>query len=204
MANRSDIRTETRDLLYETSADLWSDARLNRAINHTLRDLPRHGIYLEEVWETPLSSDLDYSLPDGAIEVEQVEVNRGTSTDPDWQEIQGWDQYAGAVYLPFLPTNTDTMRFKVRKGFSELSDDVTATDVPTTQLRLVAVGAALKCMQMLMGFFLHTENWDAIAKPDSVDMTKLANWIRQLDEMYKKELAIFRKQPKPRTIDLVG
>ena len=44
---RSEIRTEIRDLLYEATADLISDAQLNRFIKQEIRSLPRKGIYLE-------------------------------------------------------------------------------------------------------------------------------------------------------------
>lgn len=46
---RSDIVTEVRDNLYETTADLWTDAQLVKHLRAEIRSLPRKGLYLEEL-----------------------------------------------------------------------------------------------------------------------------------------------------------
>jgi len=204
MANRADIRDYARDYIYEATADLLTDARLNNGITHTLRELPRKGIYLEEIWTEAMVKDkIGYALPLGTIKVEKLEKNVGTTALPDWQEIAGWDNYGGAIYLRSRPSTTDTMRVHLKRKFTNLTDDTTVTDVPDDKLELVATGTALRAYKMLMGYFMRAANWDALGKPDGTDMGKLSRWIRQLDEDYNKLLKSFRTVPRARTINLV-
>ena len=204
MATRSDIRTRTRDILYEDTADLFTDDQLNRCITDTINDLPRKGVYLEQLWYRDLvENQLNYTLPDNTLEVEKVELNYGTSSRPKWKLYRGCDFYDGALFLPTLPTYTYTIRVHIRKKFSELTDDDTATDIPDDKLRLVAYGAALKAYEMLGGFFLHNKNWDSQAKPYATDMNKVANWIQLAQTRYEKLLSKYRTYPRPREINLV-
>lgn len=204
MAKRTDLREYSRDYIYEATADLITDARLNNAITHTMRELPKKGIYLEEIWTEPMVKDkIGYTLPDGTLKVEKLERNMGTASVPDWAEMVGWDNYDGSIYLRSRPSTTDTMRIHIKKKFTILTDDTTNTDVPDDKLELVALGAALRAYKMLMGYFMRASNWDATGKPDGTDMGKLSRWIRQLDEDYNKILKTFRTVPRARTINLV-
>lgn len=204
MANRSDIRTRARNYLYEATADLFTDARVNQGISDTFAELPRKGVYLEEIHTTARVVDqLDYSLPSGALKIEKVDVNLGTSAKPDWDEIKGWDNYAGALWLRQRPTDTYDMRIHIRKKFTDLTDDTTATDVPSDQLELVAVGATIKCYQMLIGYLVHAKNWDSVAKPDGIGLPQVQAWIRDLREIYHKMINDQRRFPRPREINMV-
>ena len=204
MANRADIRGYARDYIYEATADFITDARLNNALDHTMRELPRKGIYLEETWTEPMVVDqIGYTLPTGTLKVEKLEINMGTASAPDWVEMSGWDNYGGSIFLRSRPSGTDTMRIHIKKKFSILTDDSTNTDVPDEKLELVALGMALRAYRMLMGYFMKASNWDALGKPDGTDMGRLSRWIRQLDEDYNKLLKSFRTVPRARTINLV-
>ena len=203
MANREDIRNYARDYIYEATADLLTDARLNNGIDHTMRELPTKGVYLEEVWTKDMEENkIGYTLPTGTIKVEKLEQNMGTTTLFDWQEISGWDNYGGAIYLRSRPTIIYTMRAHLKKRFTILAADETVTDVPDDKLELVAIGTALRAYKMLMGYFMRTANWDAIGKPDGTDMGRLSRWIRQLDEDYNKLIKSFRTVPRARSINL--
>ena len=204
MAKRTDLRTYARDYIYEATADLLTDARINNAIDHTMRELPRKGIYLEEIWTEPMVKDkIGYTLPTGTQKVEKLERNIGTTALPNWQDMSGWDNYGGSIYLRSRPSSTDTMRVHLKKKFTILTDDETNTDVPDDKLELVALGAALRAYKMLMGYFMRASNWDAVGKPDGTDMGRLTRWIRQLNDDYKELLNTFRTVPRARTINLV-
>ncbi len=204
MANRADIRTFARDYIYEATADLISDDRLDNAIDHTMRELPRKGVYLEVIHtEDMVKNQIEYPLPARTLKVEKLEQNVGTDTLFDWQKMAGWDNYGGNLYLRYRPTTIYTMRFHLKKNFTVLADDETATDVPDEKLELVALGAALRAYKMLMGFFMKSSNWDALGKPDGTDMGRLTRWIRLLDDDYNKIIKTFRTVPRARTINLV-
>ncbi len=176
---RSDIRTEIRNNLNETVADLWSDTQLNYCIRRIIRRLPRLNIYLKEIWTiTTVVDQLDYIVPDGTAEVELVEKNVGTSTRPDWQEIKGWEEYGGVLYLGSRPTTAWTMRVHLRKKFTDLSDDITTSDVPDDKMEVVTWGATVEAYKMLMSYLVDAKNWDSVAKPDGVSMNQVAGWLR--------------------------
>lgn len=192
-------------MLYEDTESLVKDTALNRAITDVLHELPRRGVYREKIYKKAFVVDrLDYALPSLAIECELVETNLGTTNKPDWQETVSWETYNNVLYFKARPTTTDTFRVHLQMGYTDLTDDVATTDVPDSQIRVVAAGAVLKAYEMLMGYFLRANNWDANAKPGATEMVKLANWIKQADERYEKLLRTFRKYPKARTIDLVN
>lgn len=202
---RSDIRTEVRDEIYESAADLITDAQLNRAISREIRSLPRNGIYLEELHTTSTVVDqLDYVLPTGTYKVELVERNWGTASQPDWQEVKGWDLYGTALYLLGRPTVVWTMRVHVRKSFTVLSDDSTSSDIPDEKVDVVILGVAVRCYRYLMGYFKNAKNWDAIAKPNGISMSQIQSWYRDIKSEYEKMIALYKTVPRPRDIDLVG
>lgn len=201
---RDAIRTSIRYYLYEDSADLFSDARINQAITDTLRELPRKNIYLEQIHTTARVKDqIDYTLPAGTLKVEKVEINLGTSSKPDWDEVKGWDLYGDALYLRSRPNDTYTMRIHIRKKFTNLTDDVTDTDVPNEKLEVLIAGAAYRCYKMLMGYFVDAKNWDSIAKPDGVSMNQVMNWLKMAKDDYEDLIQTFRTYPRPRDINLV-
>ena len=201
---RDAIRTSIRYYLYEDTADLFSDDRINQAITDTLRELPRKNIYLEQLHTAARVVDqIDYTLPAGTLEVEKVEINLGTSTKPDWDEVKGWDLYGDALYLRSRPSDTYTMRVHIRKKFTDLTDDITDTDVPDEKLELIYAGSAYRCYKMLMGYFVDAKNWDSIAKPDGVSMNQVMNWLRMAREDYKELIQTFKTYPRPREINLV-
>lgn len=202
---RSDIRTEVRDNLYETTADLFTDAQLNRCIRRVIRRLTRQNIYLEEIHTTTTGIDqLDYVLPTGTLKVELVQRNWGTAAKPDWQEVKGWDNYGGVLYLSERPTVTWTLRAHLIKAFTDLADDVTTSDVPDEKMEVVVWGTTLEAYKLLMGYFKNAKNWDAIAKPDGVSMNQIVNWMREARDMYKELVRLYKTVPRPRDIDLVG
>lgn len=204
MANRSDLRGYVRNYLYEATADLFADTKINQGLDEAMIELPVDGIYLEKIYEFDLVVDqLDYALPSGTIEVQDLQINVGTSTKPDWISIHGWDVYSDAIWLSSRPINTDTMRIKVKKGFTALGDDVTATDVPTNKIPILTCLAAVKCYEMLIGYFVDAKNWDAIAKPDGVDMTKVMAWIRELKTKYNDMRKKFKETSLPQDMNLV-
>lgn len=201
---RDDMRTLVRDFLYEDTANLFSDDRINRALSHALRELPRKGVYNEEIQTTPQVQDqIDYDLDNNVVKVEKVEINIGTASLPDWSEIKGWDQYKGALYLRSRPAGGDTMRIHCQQKFAIVDDDSTDYDFNDDIAELVAIGAALRCYQMIVGYFLDASNWDAIAKPDGLDMAKVARWVQQLQTDYKQLIQVHRRTPRPRDINLV-
>ena len=204
MANRSDLRGYVRNYLYEASADLFADAKINQALDEAMTELNVDGVYTQAIFENTLVvNQLDYALPTGTVEVESIEMNVGTSDNPEWKTMHGWEVYAGAYWLSVRPATTNTVRLKVRKRFTLLTDDVTATDVPTDKIPILTCLASIKCYEMLMGYFVDAKNWDSIAKPDSVDMTKVIAWIRELNTKYQRMRMKFRETPKAQDINLV-
>lgn len=202
---RSDIRTLVRDYLNEATADLWTDATLNRLINEEIRSLPKKNIYLEEIHTASTVVDqYDYTLPSGTVKVELVERNVGTTSKPDWQEVKGWDNYAGALYLRSRPTTVWTMRIHIKKKFSELSDDVTAIDIPDDKAEVVVWGTVVRAYKALMGYFVDAKNWDSVAKPDGIGMPQVQNWLIMAKTEYKEVVNLYRTVPRPREINLVG
>jgi hypothetical protein len=204
MAKRTDLRGYVRNYLYEATADLFTDAKINQALDEAMIELPRDGINNQEIQETTLIVDqLDYALPTGTDTVEEVEINLGTSAKPYWKGMQGWDVYADSLWLSARPSRADTIRIKIRKEFTVLTSDLTDTDVPDNKIPVLTCLAAIKCYEMFIGYFVDAKNWDAIAKPDGVDMTKVMAWIRELKTKYDNMKMKFKETPKVREINLV-
>lgn len=210
MALRTDIITRVRDYLYEVSTvpiavKLWTDTQLQRLLTEEMNSLPRKGVYLEEVWATDLEvNKLDYSLPPNTIKAEKVEVNVGSSSVPDWKELKGYDFYAGALYLASTPTIAYPMQVYIRKGFTPLTDDLTATDVPDPELEVVVAGTAKRALKMVLAYFANAKNWDTVAKPDGVSLNQINSMYATIKGEYEDILKTYRKYPRPRDIDLVN
>lgn len=202
---RSDIRGYVRDNLYESTADLVTDAQINTFINQELRSLPRKGIYLQEIWQTSTVVDQpDYSLPSGTYKIEKVQRNVATSAVPIWEEIKGWELFNGTLYFAYAPNIIYTMRAWLRKSFTDLTDDVTATDIPDDKTDVLVQGVLYRCLKMVVQYFLHARNWDALAKPDGIHMSELQGWLRDAKADYMSLIQLYRTVPKPREIDLVS
>lgn len=90
----SDIRTEVRDIIGETTADFWTDAELNRYINDALRRFSE-----EERWT--------WLLTEGAGII--------VASDPDFELTEG---VALARHLNFMLTKTGDTRSYMAKRVS--------------------------------------------------------------------------------------
>lgn len=202
---RSEIRDEIRVLLYEATADLFTDADLDTHINAEVRLLPGRGIYIEEMHTIAKElQEQDYEVPDNTVKVEFLEENYGTASNPDWQPMKGWDHYAGAIWLRVPPTDTRTMRAWIQKRFTKLTSDGQTSDVPEHQIDVVIYGAAIRAYQQLVGYLVDQKNYDAIVKPDGISLGNVRGWIRELREDRDSILKRVRQVRKPRSIDLVG
>jgi len=206
-----EIRNLVRRKLYELdavgtpAADLFTDTHIDANINAELRILPSKNVYNEEIHTTPQVVDqLDYQLPSGTKKVELVEKNMGTTTDPDWKEIKGWDNYGGAIYLPQKPKDTKNLRIHIKKTFTELATAAQECELDDDKTDLLVLGVALKCYQDLMGYFVDAKNWDSTAKPDGITMRDVRAWYNDLKVEYIDLLRTIRTSPRPRFIDLVG
>lgn len=202
--NRADVILEVRDAFYEASANLFTDAQIKRFINQEIRSLPTKDIYLEEIHTTStVINQLDYVLPTGTLKVEKLEVNLGTSSQPDWQEVKGFDTYGGALYLDLRPAIVETMRVHLRKAFTIFSDETTASDVPDDKMEVVIWGTVVRAYRAVMGYLRDAKNWDAIAKPSGIQMAQVQAWYRDAKTEYNKLIEQYHTVPRPREINLV-
>lgn len=205
---RSDIRTEVRDTIAEdsaSSAGIWSDNQVNRAIAAEIRSLHRKGIYSREkdTGDTVVDQ-LDYTYPGGCFKVDKVERNWGTAAKPIWQPEFGWSQDEAAVYLGVRPTTIWTMRFSFRKKYTVLTDDVTSSDIPDEKIEVVVLGAALRLMRRLASYYGNTANWDSISKPDGVTINTVNNFLQTLKKDYLDAVQTYRTVQEMKEINLVG
>jgi len=202
---RSDIRTRVRDYIYESVADIITDTQLNTLFLEELRSLPAKGIYLEELWTTStVENQEDYTLPTGSFKAELVERNEGTTTAPRWVPIVGVDNYAGAIYLPYLPSTTESIRIKVKKKFTEVTDDSTALDLPDDKTEVLVWGIVVKAYKILIGYYRNDKSWDSVTKPGDVGLSSLQAWLRDAKSEYKDLIKMHASISRPRDIDLVG
>lgn len=202
---RSDLITEIRDNLYETNADLWTDAQLVKHLRAEVRSLPKKNIYLEEIHTTTTVQDqIDYVLPTSTNKVEMVETDLGSGNLTDWQELKGWDNYGGAIYLPYRPSAGWTLRLHIKKGFTDLTTDGTTTDVPDDKVEVVVWGTCCRAYRQLMGYFVDARNWDSVGKPDGISMNQVRQWYDDARREYKDLIQIYRSVPRNRDINLVG
>jgi hypothetical protein len=203
---RDDIRQEVRDNIQETSGQqgaIWSDALLNRHIAREIRSLPKYDIYNEQLWTTTtVVNQYDYVLPIGTEKVESVEINGGSVTLPVWSEINGVDNYAGALYLPYRPSIARTLRIKIKKQFTVPTDDVTALDVDDDVCEVVTWGVTLRCYKMLIGYLRGSQSWDSVTKPGDLTLPTIQAFIRDAEKYYHDMIQEYATVPLPRDIDL--
>jgi hypothetical protein len=202
---RSDIRERVRDYLYEATANLLTDAQLNRFFLEELRGLPSQNIYKEEIYTTSLVVDQQsYALPTGVIKAEKLERNDGTTADPLWVTLSGWDVYGDALYLDWLPTDTDTIRAHIKMKFTDITDDSTSLDVPDDKTEVLVWGTVCKAYKALLGYKKGDLSWDSVTRPGDLSLTSLQAWYREARDEYKRLIQQYKTTPRPRDIDLVS
>lgn len=208
---RSDLRTEIRDNINEASGvdgAIWSDTLLNRHITREILSLPKKNIYLEQIWSTTLSSSTDYSsgitLPSGTSKMEDLERNDGTSASPYWVPINGWDLYAGSLFLPYTVTSSYSIRAKIKKEFTVPTDDVTALDIPDDRCEVVVWGVTVRCFKILIGYLAGSKSWDSVTRPSQLQITSVQAWLRDAEKYYQELIKTYSFSPKPRDIDLTS
>jgi hypothetical protein len=202
---RSDIRTRVRDYIYEDTADIISDAKMNRMIVEEINSLPTKEIYLEDRYSTTtVANQTDYALPTGTKKVEKVERNDGTSTTPDYNELKGWDVYNDTLIFNYLPTGGDTIRAYIKKAFTAPTGDVSYLDVPDDICEVVVWGVVVRCYKLLMGYHRQAKNFDSTTKPEGVTLSTLQNWLRDAERMYNDLIKQYQTLSRPRDIDLVS
>lgn len=202
---RDEIRTRARDYLNESVADIWTEDQLNRYVTEELRSLPSKDIYLEEQWTTTtVANQQEYTLPTGTVKVESVEKNEGSSTYPNWIPLSGVDNYAGAITLPFLPSEGDQIRIKIKKAFDDVSDDTTALTLPDDKTEILVWGVVIRAYRQYIGYLRNSQSWDTVTKPGDHDISVIQGWLRDAKEQYNDLIKNYQTTPKPRDIDLVG
>jgi hypothetical protein len=202
---RSDIRTRVRDYLDESVADVWSDTQLNRYITEELNSLPSKNIFNEDIQTTNLEDGVtSYSLPSLTYKVERVEKNEGTTTDPIWDLIHGWDTYDGSLMLSWTPSTDDQIRIFIKKFFTVPTDDVTAMDIPDDKSEILVWGVVLRAYKQLIGHLKRSVTWDTVTKPGDLSIPVIQSWIRDARSEYVNLIKQHSKVPRPRDIDLVS
>lgn len=202
---RLDLRTRVRDYLYESTADWFTDTQLNRLINEEVRSLPSKDIYKEAVYETNLVADQkEYSLPTNTVEVEKIERNDGTSSDPSWNDFTGWDTFNNSLYLDWNPSSTDEIRAFLRIEFTVPTDDVTALDIADNICEIVVWGVVVRCYKMVIGYLRQAKNWDSVSKPDYLTVSSVQGWLQEAKRDYFDLIKQYSTNPKPRDINLVS
>jgi hypothetical protein len=200
----NEILAEIRRLLYEASADLWTDADLIAHANAEIRLLPFKGIFLEELWTTSKVADQqDYAVPSDTFKIELLEENTGTTDNPSWEEMKGYDFYAGALWLSSMPSDTHTIRAWISKAFSAIAANNTESDIPETKIDIVIYGAAIRAYQQLVGYIVDSKNYDSNIKPDGISLSNVRGWIVELEAHQKRMLEVIRGIPRPRQINMV-
>lgn len=202
---RSDIRTRVRDYLYESTADWFTDAQLNRLIAEEVRSLPGKDIFKESVYETNLVIDqTEYTLPSTTVEVEKIQRNSGTAASPDWDDFTGWDTYNNALYLDYKPSTADEIRAFLRMEYTAPTDDVTYLDVPDNVCEIVVWGVVIRCYKMVIGYLRQAKNWDSVSKPDYLTISAVQGWLQEAKRDYFDLLKQYMTAPRPREINLVS
>ena len=202
---KSALLTSIREMLHETTANLWTDTNLYNFADAEIRSLPRKRIYKEELYTTTqVVNQVDYQLPTNVFKVDKVEQNEGTADDPSWEELAGWDTYGDTLYLGAKPTVARTMRLHLQVPYltvSSLSAGQTI-DIPDSKVEVVVLGAVLRAYQSLMGYFVDLKNWDYVGKPDGITMRDVNAWIRDVKIEHMDAIRYYRSVPRPRFIDL--
>lgn len=202
---RSDIRTRVRDYLYEATADWFSDTQLNRLISEEILSLPSKDIYLESVYTTNLvSGQMDYTLPTLAKKPDKIQINRGTSSAPLWDDFTGWDIFNNALYLDWRPSTADEIRAFLKIPFTVPTGDVVALDVPDDVCEIVVWGVVVRCYKMAIGYLRNSKNWDSVAKPDYLTLNTLNSWLAEAKKDYNDLIKQYMTVARPRDINLVS
>lgn len=205
MALRSDLRTRIRDDIYESAADLITDAQLNRYIAAEINSLPSKQIFLKKMYTTTTVVDqYDYALPTGTVEVEKVERNDGTTTGPVWTVINGCQVYDSALHLPYRPGTADTIRVHIQKTFTNPDDDATTLDIPDDKLEVVVQGCVVRAYRSLVSYLRQSISWDSVTAPRGVTLNSVQQWYREAKEDYKELVKQYQDTPLARDIDLTG
>jgi hypothetical protein len=200
---RSTLRTRIRDYLDEATANIWSNTQLDTFITEEVNSLPSKDIYLEEIWSTTLVKDqYDYTLPSGTIKIEKLERNDGTTALPEWNELKGWDSYAGTLYLNWRPSAADTIRALLKKSFTAPTDDTTALDVPDDKCEVVVWGVVIRAYRRLIGYLRGSQSWDTVTKPSDLQITVIQNWLRDAKQHYHDLIQQYMTVPRPKEIDM--
>lgn len=201
---RSDIITRVRDYLYEATADKFTDAQLQRFFLEELRALPSKAVYLEQIWSTTLvQNQQSYTLPANIFKVERVEINYGTASVPDWEKIDGWDNYSGALYLSFLPSSTYTLRAFLRMKFTDITDDVTTLEIDDDKSEILVWGIVIRAYKALIGYLKGDLSWDSVTKPGGISVSVVQAWLRDAKQEQKELIQQYATSPRPRDIGLV-
>lgn len=208
MTTRDEIRTEVRDIIQEQSGvvgAIWSDALLNRLYKREMLSLFSKDIYIEEFWKTNLQADVDaYDLPDGWNKIDKLEMNTGTTANPVWTEMKGWDTFGDVLRLYFRPFQADEIRASFRKSPAVPEDDVTELDLPDDKVEVVIYGMVLRCYDIFIGYLRGARSWDSVTKPGDVSINSIVTWRKEVMTTYKQLLGQYATVPRPRDIDLVS
>jgi len=202
---RSDLRTRTRDYLYESTADWFTDDQLNRLIREEILSLPSKDIYLESVYTTNLvSGQLEYTLPTGSKKPDKIQINHGTSTSPVWDDFTGWDLFNNAIYLDWRPSSADEIRAFLKLPFTVPTGDVVALDVPDDVCEIVVWGVVVRAYKMVIGYLRQAKNWDSVSKPDYLTLNTVSNWLAEAKKDYNDLIKQYMTVPRPKDINLVS
>lgn len=202
---RSDIRTRVRDYLYEATADWFSNDQLNRLITEEVLSLPTKGVTNKAVYTTNLVVDqTDYTLPDNCVEVENIEINNGTTTDPDWDDFLGWRVFNDALYLDGKPSKADEIRIFIQTEFTAPTDDVTALDISDDACEILVWGVVVRCYKMVIGYLRQSKNWDSVGKPESISVSTVQQWLIEAKRDYLDLLKQYSTMEYVKEINLVS
>jgi hypothetical protein len=202
---RSDIRTRVRDYLYEATADWFSDAQLNRLITEEVLSLPSKGITNEAVYTTSLvDGQTDYTLPDNCVDVDKIEINTGTTTNPNWTEFIGWSVFNDSLYLDGTPTTTDEIRIFIQTEFTAPTGDIVALDMEDEVCEILVWGVVVRCYKMVIGYLRQAKNWDSVSKPDLLTISAVQGWLQEAKRDYNDLLNQYAATNRAKEINLVS
>lgn len=204
---KSALLARIRRKLYESSADLWTDADIYDYADEEISSLFAKNVYKEELYtSSTVVNQVDYQLPTNTYKVDRVEFDYGTGSNTDWAEQAGWDVYGNTLYLGSKPTQVLSMRLHLRMPYTTVTALASGDtiDIPDSRVEVVVLGAVLRAYQSLMGYFVDLKNWDYNAKPDGISMQDVRLWLRDIKQDYLDILKALRKVPLPRFMDLVG
>lgn len=202
---REEIRTATRDYLYEDTADLITDAQINKWIDLELKSLASKNIFDETIYTTStVINQEDYALPANNYMVTKVEVQEGSTNPPDYVEINGWRQYNEAIYLPFYPTKVQTLRIHLYKKFTSLASDETEASTDDEVTEVVIMGVLLRAYRRILGYMRYSKNFDSVTLPAGLNLNALLNLYQETKKDYKDLISQHSKTVVVTSINLVA